>query len=78
MRRHHNTDGRRQIQRGRTRDQVERIARRLGIPMNTTHGDGSKLVADCAGSIAPRTVNADTRDPDPASPSLHRQEQNDK
>lgn len=31
-RRHHNNEGRRQIQQGRTRDQVKAIARRLGIP----------------------------------------------
>lgn len=31
-RRHHNNDGRRQIKRGKTRAQVKRIARRLGIP----------------------------------------------
>ncbi len=33
-RRHHNTDGRRQVQLGRTREQVEHIALRLGIPMH--------------------------------------------
>jgi hypothetical protein len=32
-RRHSNTDARRQIRRGRTREQVARIARRLGIPL---------------------------------------------
>src|SRR5262245_6439229 len=31
-RRHHNNTGLRQIHRGKTRDQVERIAKRLGIP----------------------------------------------
>ena len=34
-RRHHNNDGRRQIARGKTRDQVREIARRLGIPFST-------------------------------------------
>jgi ssDNA-binding Zn-finger/Zn-ribbon topoisomerase 1 len=32
MRRHHNTSGQRQIARGKTRRQVEYIARRLGVP----------------------------------------------
>jgi len=31
-RRHHNNDGRRQIQRGKTRDQVRAMARRLKVP----------------------------------------------
>lgn len=30
-RRHHNTDGRTQIKRGRTVDQVKRMARKLGL-----------------------------------------------
>jgi hypothetical protein len=30
-RRHHNNDGRRQVRRGKTRQQVKRMARRLGI-----------------------------------------------
>lgn len=34
-RRHHNNKGYRQIKRGKTRDQVERIARRLKIPYVT-------------------------------------------
>lgn len=32
-RRHHNTKGVRQIQRGKTEKQVQRIARKLGIPV---------------------------------------------
>lgn len=31
-RRHHNNDGRRQIKGGKTREQVKRLAKRLGIP----------------------------------------------
>lgn len=31
-RRHHNNDGRRQIKRGKTRDFVQRLARKLGVP----------------------------------------------
>jgi hypothetical protein len=34
-RRHHNNDGRQQIARGKTRDQVREIARRLGLPFST-------------------------------------------
>lgn len=34
-RRHHNTDGRSQIRRGKTGDQVARIAKRLNIPYKT-------------------------------------------
>ena len=45
-RRHHNTDGRRQIQRGRTRTQVERIARLLGVPLLPLVGE-----AGCASAI---------------------------
>lgn len=32
LRRHHNNEGLQQIRRGKTRTQVEAIARRLGIP----------------------------------------------
>ena len=32
-RRHHNNKGTRQIRRGKTHDQVARIARRLGVPL---------------------------------------------
>jgi len=35
-RRHHNNTGLRQIQRGKTRTQVEHIAKRLGIPVAPT------------------------------------------
>jgi protein gp37 len=35
-RRHHNNTGRRQIQRGKTRDQVRAIAKRLGVPYGKT------------------------------------------
>lgn len=31
-RRHHNNEGRRQVKRGATREQVKSIARKLGIP----------------------------------------------
>lgn len=37
-RRHHNNKGLRQIQRGRTRKQVERIRRRLKIPCTNPKG----------------------------------------
>lgn len=33
MRRHHNNSGLRQIARGKTRDQVARMAARMGIPV---------------------------------------------
>lgn len=32
VRRHHNTTGLRQVKRGKTRGQVKRMAKRLGIP----------------------------------------------
>ena len=34
-RRHHNNNGYRQIKRGRTADQVKRIARKLKVPFGT-------------------------------------------
>jgi len=36
-RRHHNTKGTRQIRRGKTRDQVAAMAKRLGIPLATAN-----------------------------------------
>lgn len=38
VRRHHNNDGRRQIRQGKTRDQVKRIAEKLGL----TYGKKAK------------------------------------
>lgn len=45
MRRHHNNKGFRQIQRGRTRDQVERMAKRLGVPIEANSLSRQKGVA---------------------------------
>lgn len=41
-RRHHNNDGRSQIQRGKTRDQVRRMAKRLGVPVKVRKFDMSQ------------------------------------
>jgi hypothetical protein len=48
-RRHHNTKGLRQIKRGNTRKQVERMARRLGIPYAKPDQEGS--VVDGKGKV---------------------------
>ena len=53
-RRHHNTKGVRQVRRGKTRTQVERIAKRLGIPYGDTEQSGENASA---------TVTGDSGDP---------------
>lgn len=51
-RRHHNNDGRRQIKRGKTRNQVAHIARRLGLSAN----QGGLLGVQCPGCWAELTL----------------------
>lgn len=45
-RRHHNNDGRAQIKAGKTREQVKRIAQRLGLPVGPTPAPPSQQSAD--------------------------------
>jgi hypothetical protein len=45
-RRHHNTDGRRQIQRGKTRVQVACMARRRGVPPIVSAIEKGRLLHD--------------------------------
>lgn len=39
-RRHHNNDGVRQVKRGKTRGQIARIAKKLGIPLKRSRLSG--------------------------------------
>jgi hypothetical protein len=59
-RRHHNTTGERQIRRGKTRDQVKRIAERLDVPYGKPLSD-DMAVGDVI-SINGPTVPVDLRD----------------
>jgi outer membrane protein assembly factor BamE (lipoprotein component of BamABCDE complex) len=42
-RRHHNNKGLRQVKRGKTRDQVAAIAKRLGIPLQRATKSGGNV-----------------------------------
>ena len=52
-RRHHNNDGRRQIARGKTRDQVREIARRLGVLTENPRPKGSGPVLVSTNGMKP-------------------------
>lgn len=59
-RRHHNNRGDRQVRTGKTRDQVDRIARRLGVPvkrsgwyLQATFGPGGRGLEIMHDDIAP-------------------------
>lgn len=67
-RRHHNTDGRRQIQRGRLKDDAARIARRLGIdqrpqdPLAICAADWNRLETPCLASARKDFPMSDSSD----------------
>lgn len=46
QRRHHNNKGTRQIKRGKTTDQVRRIARKLRLPFHTARPAGRAALAE--------------------------------
>jgi hypothetical protein len=61
-RRHHNNRGARQIKRGRTRRQVEEIAKRLGVPYGSRSANFSEKIGgpDASDEQTPRSGRQDT------------------
>lgn len=51
MRRHHNNDGRRRIQRGKTRTQVQAIAKRLGVSYGSQSPAAREATKDGSDSL---------------------------
>lgn len=66
-RRHHNTDGRRQVQRGRTRVQVRHMARRLGVPYGSQQAVESATNIDAVDPDQPNAVGDPTSTRDKSS-----------